>query len=161
MYSGFLWAPIRRLSADVAERPNDECPRVNPPLLAVFGSADVFPLTRTKGLCFCFQACPFLKGHRSQWSQGGAVIASLNIWRPSECDDNTLPARRLRRRLAITLKIYFPYGDVVESTQLTPWDWITELQWLLGAPRGEGRPQLDTQTCGQKERKSSPKWLRC
>lgn len=74
-----------------------------PPPLCVFGSADVFPLTRTKGLCFCFQACPFLKGHRSLWSQGEAVTASQNIWRPPERDENASPARKLHRHLMITL----------------------------------------------------------
>lgn len=78
------------------KRPNDEYLGVNPPplLLSVFSTADVFPLTHTKGFCFCYQACPFLKGQRSSWSQGEAVTASLNIWRPSERDENSIPAKK-------------------------------------------------------------------
>lgn len=90
------------------KRPNDEYLGVNPPplLLSVFSTADVFPLTHTKGFCFCYQACPFLKGQRSRWSQGEAVTASLNIWRPSERDENSIPAKkkRLHRRLTTAFK---------------------------------------------------------
>lgn len=71
-----------------------------PPPFRVFRPADVFSLTYTKGLCFCFQAWPFLRGHRSCWSQGEAVTANVQTFDSHRSVMET--QQRLHRRLTVT-----------------------------------------------------------